>query len=103
MVVYISTSFRSTGAPRLHARKKEEERLAEKRTPLPKPPPIKTDKEKEELRKKMREKYEVKFDIPERILYMALESVLYDEDQANNLMWVSNSAFLTNPDLLSFI
>ena len=60
--------------------------MAEKRTPLPKPPPIKTDKEKDELRKKMREKYEVKFDIPERILYMALESVLYDEDQANNLM-----------------
>ena len=25
--------------------------------------------------------YEVKFDIPERILFMALESVLYDEDQ----------------------
>ena len=86
MFVYISISLRSIGAPRLHARKKEEERLAEKRTPLPKPPPIKTDKEKDELRKKMREKYEVKFDIPERILYMALESVLYDEDQANNLM-----------------
>lgn len=63
-----------------------EERLAEKRTPLPKPPPIKTDKEKEELRKKLKDKYEVKYDIPERILYMALESVLYDEDQANNLM-----------------
>ena len=42
-----------SGAPRLHARKKEEERLAEKRTPLPKPPPIKSDKEKAELRKKM--------------------------------------------------
>ena len=41
------------GAPRLHARRKEEERLAEKRTPLPKPPPIKSDKEKEDLRKKM--------------------------------------------------
>lgn len=73
-------------APRLHARKKEEERLAEKRTQLPKPPPIKTDKEKEDLRKRMKDKYEVKFDIPERILYMALESVLYDEDQANNLI-----------------
>ncbi len=34
----------------------------------------------------MKDKYEVKFDIPERILYMALESVLYDEDQANQLM-----------------
>ena len=76
----------SSGAPRLHARRKEEERLAEKRTPLPKPPAIKTDKEKEELRRKMRNKYEVKFDIPERILYMALESVLYDEEQANALM-----------------
>ncbi len=76
----------SLGAPRLHARRKEEERLAEKRTPLPKPPPIKSDKEKAELRRKMRDKYEAKFDIPERILYMALESVLYDEDQANNLM-----------------
>ena len=43
-------------APRLHAKKKEEERLAEKRTPLPKPPPIKTEKEKEELRKKMKDK-----------------------------------------------
>ena len=53
---------------------------------LPKPPAIKTDKEKEELRRKMRNKYEVKFDIPERILYMALESVLYDEEQANALM-----------------
>jgi len=73
-------------APRLHARKKEEERLAEKRTQLPKPPPIKTDKEKDDLRKRMKDKYEVKFDIPERILYMALESVLYDEDQANNLI-----------------
>eukprot|EP00096_Caligus_rogercresseyi_P003667 TRINITY_DN1705_c0_g1_i5.p1 TRINITY_DN1705_c0_g1~~TRINITY_DN1705_c0_g1_i5.p1 ORF type:complete len:533 (-),score=151.45 TRINITY_DN1705_c0_g1_i5:786-2384(-) len=73
-------------APRLHARKKEEERLAEKRTPLPKPPPIKSDAEKTELRKKMVEAYEVKYDIPERILYMALESVLYDEDQANNLI-----------------
>ena len=43
-------------APRLHAKKKEEERLAEKRTPLPKPPPIKTDKEKEELRKRLKDK-----------------------------------------------
>jgi len=73
-------------APRLHARKKEEERLAEKRTPLPKPPPIKTDKEKEDLRRKMKDKYEVKYDIPERILFMALESVLFDEEQANNLI-----------------
>lgn len=73
-------------APRLHAKKKEEERLAEKRTPLPKPPPIKTDVEKEALRNKMKEKYEKKYDIPERILFMALESVLYDEDQANNLI-----------------
>ena len=80
------TFLNSSGAPRLHARRKEEERLAEKRTPLPKPPAIKTDKEKEELRRKMRNKYEVKFDIPERILYMALESVLYDEEQANALM-----------------
>ena len=83
----------SSGAPRLHARRKEEERLAEKRTPLPKPPAIKTDKEKEELRRKMRNKYEVKFDIPERILYMALESVLYDEEQANALMYVSNHVY----------
>ena len=30
--------------------------------------------------------YERKFDIPERILFMALESVLYDEEQANNLV-----------------
>ena len=59
--------------------------MAEKRTPLPKPPPIKTDKEKEELRRKM--KYEIKYDIPERILFMALESVLFDEDQANSLMY----------------
>merc|ERR1712001_749755 len=73
-------------APRLHARKKEEERLAEKRTPLPKPPPIKTEKEKEDLRKKMKDKYERKYEIPERILFMALESVLFDEDQANNLI-----------------
>lgn len=73
-------------APRLHAKRKEEERLAEKRTPLPKPPPIKTEKEKDDLRKKMKEKYEKKFDIPERILFMALESVLFDEDQANNLI-----------------
>ena len=70
----------------MHARRKEEERLAEKRTPLPKPPPIKTEKEKNELRRKMKDKYETKFDIPERILFMALESVLYDEDQANSLM-----------------
>ena len=74
------------GAPRLHARKKEEERLAEKRTPLPKPPPIKTEKEKEDLRKKMKDRYEVKYDIPERILFMALESVLFDEEQAISLM-----------------
>ncbi|XP_023328831.1 uncharacterized protein LOC111701670 isoform X3 [Eurytemora carolleeae] len=73
-------------APRLHAKKKEEERLAEKRTPLPKPPPIQTEAEKETLRQKMKEKYEVKFEIPERILFMALESVLYDEEQANNLI-----------------
>ena len=73
----------------MHARKKEEERLAEKRTPLPKPPPIKSDREKEDLRRKMRDKYEAKFDIPERILYMALESVLYDEEQANALMLVT--------------
>ena len=109
----------NSGAPRLHARKKEEERLAEKRTPLPKPPPLKSEKEKQELRRKMCNKYEIynihlwslskyiditlhiflyypifisylryekKYDIPERILFMALESVLYDEDQANNLM-----------------
>jgi len=73
-------------APRLHAKRKEEERLAEKRTPLPKPPPIKTEKEKADLRRKMKEKYEKKFNIPERILFMALESVLFDEDQANNLI-----------------
>merc|ERR1739848_857041 len=73
-------------APRLHARRKEEERLAEKRTPLPKPPPIKTDKEKDDLRRKMKDKYEVKYDIPERILFMALESVLFDEEQAVNLI-----------------
>ncbi len=73
-------------APRLHARRKEEERLAEKRTPLPKPPPIKTEKEKDDLRRKMKDKYEKKYQIPERILFMALESVLYDEDQANNLI-----------------
>merc|ERR1712241_1061507 len=73
-------------APRLHARKKEEERLAEKRTPLPKPPPIKTEKEKDDLRKKMKDKYEDKYDIPERILFMALESVLFDEEQANSLI-----------------
>ena len=47
--------------PRLHAKKKEEERLAEKRTPLPKPPPIKTEKEKEELRKKMKDKVIILF------------------------------------------
>ena len=34
----------------------EEERLAEKRTPLPKPPPIQTEAEKETLRQKMKEK-----------------------------------------------
>ena len=34
----------------------------------------------------MKDKYEAKFDIPERILFMALESVLYDEEQANNLI-----------------
>ena len=34
----------------------------------------------------MRDKYEKKYQIPERILYMALESVLYDEDQANSLI-----------------
>ena len=34
-------------------------RFFEKRTQLPKPPPIKTDKEKEELRKRMKDKYEV--------------------------------------------
>ena len=34
----------------------------------------------------MKEKYEKKYDIPERILFMALESVLYDEEQANNLI-----------------
>lgn len=73
-------------APRLHAKRKEEERLADKRTPLPKPPPIKTEKEKEDIRRKIKEKYEKKFDIPERILFMALESVLFDEDQANNLI-----------------
>jgi hypothetical protein len=27
--------------------------------------------------------YEKKYDIPERILFMALESVLYDEDQVD--------------------
>ena len=84
--IWIIEEISISGAPRLHARRKEEERLAEKRTPLPKPPPIKTDKEKEDLRKKMKDKYEVKYDIPERILFMALESVLFDEDQANNLM-----------------
>jgi len=73
-------------APRLHAKRKEEERLAEKRTPLPKPPPIKTEKEKDDLRRKMKDRYEKKFNIPERILFMALESVLFDEDQANNLI-----------------
>jgi len=73
-------------APRLHAKRKEEERLAEKRTPLPKPPPIKTEKEKMDLRRKLKDKYEKKFEIPERILFMALESVLFDEDQANSLI-----------------
>ena len=47
---------------------------------------VTTDKEKDDLRRKMKDKYEVKYDIPERILFMALESVLFDEEQANNLM-----------------
>merc|ERR1712025_1120593 len=34
----------------------------------------------------MKDKYEKRYDIPERILFMALESVLYDEEQANNLV-----------------
>ena len=53
-VVYnLIIDYLNSGAPRLHARKKEEERLAEKRTPLPKPPPLKSEKEKQELRRKM--------------------------------------------------
>merc|ERR1719312_463095 len=51
-------------APRLHAKKKEEERLAEKRTPLPKPPPIQTEAEKETLRNKMKDKYERSLTFP---------------------------------------
>lgn len=46
----------------------------------------KSDKEKENLRKKVKQAYGSKFDIPERILYMALESALYDEKQANELI-----------------
>lgn len=34
----------------------------------------------------MKDRYEAKYDIPERILFMALESVLFDEEQANNLI-----------------
>ena len=42
----------------------------------------------------MKDKYEDKYDIPERILFMALESVLFDEEQANSLMWVISISVL---------
>ena len=40
-----------------------EERLAEKRTPLIKPPPIKTEAEKDTLRNKMKDKVIIVFKI----------------------------------------
>ena len=33
--------------------------------------------------------YEVKFEIPERILFMALESVLYDEEQVWQIIFIN--------------
>jgi len=48
--------------------------------------PTKTDQEKEDLRRQVKHAYENQYDIPERILYMALESVLYDEGKANDLI-----------------
>jgi len=46
-----------------------------------------TTKSREEiLKQKMKDLYEEPFNIPERILFMALESTLYDEDKAINLI-----------------
>jgi len=58
-------------------------KLAMKLKELPKPavePSVKTDKEKVALKKKIKDKY-AKSDLPEKILYLALENVAYEEDR----------------------
>jgi len=63
-------------------------KLASKLKELPKPavePKMKTDKEKLALKKKIKEKFS-KSDLPEKILYLALENVAYDEKRANLLL-----------------
>jgi len=59
-------------------------KLAAKLKEMPKPgviPAEKSDKEKTALKKKIKDKYK-KESLPERILYMALENVAYDESRA---------------------
>lgn len=59
-------------------------KLAAKLKEMPMPgvvPAQKTDKEKTALKKKIKDKYK-KEDLPEKILYLALENVAYDESRA---------------------
>lgn len=59
-------------------------KLAAKLKELPKPgviPAQKSDKEKVQLKKKIKDKYK-KEQLPEKILYLALENVAYDESRA---------------------
>jgi len=63
-------------------------RLALKLKEMPKPavqPKTKTDKEKEALKKKMKNKF-AGDDLPERIILLALENVLFDENRAVALL-----------------
>merc|ERR1711974_130407 len=49
-------------------------------------PNTKSDQEKTELKKKFKEKYQHQERLPEKILHMALESVFYEEQHAEQLI-----------------
>jgi len=64
-------------------------KLAQKLKELPQPavvPKQKTDRQKSAIKKKMKERYAKEASLPERILYLALEKVMFDEERANLLI-----------------
>jgi len=64
-------------------------KLAQKLKELPQPavvPKQKTDRQKSAIKKKMKDRYAKEASLPERILYLALEKVTFDEERANLLI-----------------
>ncbi|KAJ9583322.1 hypothetical protein L9F63_022339 [Diploptera punctata] len=78
---------RDTPPPKLTLKKKEDEKqkaTPESQTVIPTPPPrMKSLEEKQKMKSRLQENYP---DIPERVVSIALDSVDFDEDRANQIL-----------------